>query len=548
MAKTELPATAPARARIGLPVIPDGSRRHPLLLALPPSSDGQGATCNNGCEPCLSRAVGGAPPASVVGQHVVLRDREATLRPELPRHVQELRRQGAASVALLTNGRLLLYPRVARALVTAGVSQFIVKLFGLEAASHDAHTRVPGSFEQALRGVEGARRLGAEVVVSFPLLPEGTGSERAAQRAAQAALARQLTEREPVELPEPEVLAHGGEYRYDLVALRERARVGRWQHSYFPMIHVNTGPACNIRCVYCNVHGGDDQRLFDEPYVQQMVDRALAWCRTELPGQRHTLDFIGGEPTLHPALPRLIGYAKAAGFPSVLICSNGVLLSKVRYLDELVASGLSGVRYSLHDHRAEVAGELSGMAAVGKRYPEVAELLLRRRDLEPHFYHLLLPQNVGALADFMQWLGERNHTGRRLEVMLGMPSARGRMQSTLELYPPLAELRERVEHAIEVGQRYDMDVVMHHAPACVVPRDTTRAVCLHVSAGQVDALTGERHAFNTEGDAQYGEACQRCAAKTRGCYGLPRAYFELDREAAEAWLQPVELPEYLLES
>lgn len=542
MARTELPATAPARARVGLPIVPDGSRRHPHLLRLPPAADGSEPACNNGCEPCLTRAVDDVPDA-VFGQHVVLRDREPTLRGDLAQVIFDLRRRGAASVALLTNGRMLVYARVARVLVDAGVDRFVVKLFGLDAGAHDAHTRVPGSFEQALRGIATVRELGGQALVTFPVLLAGTREECEATQARRVTLARELTGRDPVEMPEPEVLAHGGEYRYDLVLLKPETSGTRWQGAYFPMVHVNTGPACNIRCVYCNVHGGDDQRLFDRDYVQQMIDAAFAWCQRELPGLRPTLDFIGGEPTLHPDLPALVAYARKIGFPSVLICSNGVLLKKAGFLDKLAAAGLSGVRYSLHDHRAEMAGRLADIPGVGSRYPEVARLLLSRRDLVPHIFRLLLPQTLDALDEYMRWVGEHNHTGKRLQITLGMPSARGRMQSTRELYPPLSELRERVRSAIRIGESFGLDVIVHHAPACVHPEDTTRAMCLHVEALQVDALLGERRAFNTEGDAEYGAACDRCPARSAGCYGLPRAYFELDREGAEAWLTPVSLPE-----
>lgn len=538
MAKTETAASGPARGRVGLPILRDGSREQPLLLALP-EGDGRAGQCNNGCDPCVSARVPGPESAfdvPVRGLHVVLRDRELTLRGDLAKHVAELSRRGARSISLLTNGRALLYPERARRLVSAGVHRFVIKLFGRDAASHDRHTRVPGSFDQAMAGVAQARALDRRAVITFPTLLEG---DAAAERAARIAFAREHTGWDPVELPEPQVTAYGGEYRYDLVLLRQGVADPRWQQSFLPMIHVNTGPACNARCVYCNVHGGDDQRLFDESYVDQVLSRTYEWARASLGDARPTLDFIGGEPTLHPGLPRLVARARAIGFASVLICTNGALLLRPGYLDQLAAAGLTGVRFSFHDHRRDVAAALADAGGVGNKYLEVAELLLSRTDLRPHFYRILLRQNLEALPDYVRWIGEHNRTGKRLEVMLGMPSQRGRMQAAQDLYPSLERLRPVVAEAIEVGRRFDLDVLVHHAPACLVPDDPSRAMCLHVEALQVEALSNEQRGFNTEGDTRHAEACASCPARDAGCYGLPEAYFTLDAAAAERWATPI---------
>jgi hypothetical protein len=61
MARREAPVTAPARARVGLPVVADGSRRHPLLVGV----DGSPGACNNGCQPCVTRPIRStSPPTS----------------------------------------------------------------------------------------------------------------------------------------------------------------------------------------------------------------------------------------------------------------------------------------------------------------------------------------------------------------------------------------------------------------------------------------------------------------------------------------------------
>lgn len=527
---------ASARDRVGLPIVPDGSRRHPLLLRLPGDEEGG---CNNGCRVCVTRPVEldtSAFDADVAGRHVVIRHREATLRRDLPARVAELRRRGAASITLVTNGRMLVYDKLARALARAGVERIIVKLFGTTAAVHDAHTRADSSFAQALAGIAVVRSTdGLEALVAYG------GACGDAERA----LAVELTGKEPVQLPEPEVESHPNEYRYDLVVLRDGIEFlhPHWTGSFFPMVHINTGPICNIRCVYCNVHGGTDQRLYNLEYIEALIDDAVDRV---LVGRGHlgvpTVDFIGGEPTMHPELPAMIAMARARGFERVFICTNGMRLLRPGYLDELIDAGLSGVRYSFHDHRPEVANALADVPGLGDKYVEVAKVLLSRPELHTHLFRIMLANTIDALDDYVRWLAEHNRTGRPVDLAFGMPSMRGRLHDNPHIYPPLDALRPAVERAMALATTLGIEPMIHHAPACLYRGDSLRAACTHVTTMQVDAMTGDESVMNFEGDAVHAEACQRCPARTEGCAGLPRAYFDADPEAAAAWVTPVEFP------
>jgi len=146
-----------------------------------------GHACNNGCRGCIwSRRLDLLPvaqippPEDVRGRGVRLAGREPTLRPDLVEIVRALRSAGATGVEIETNGRMLGVPKFVRSLCDAGVTRLAIKLFGRDEATWDAHTRVPGSYAQTVRGISVMRRLAPRVDVVAVLVPRrdtGAGLE-----------------------------------------------------------------------------------------------------------------------------------------------------------------------------------------------------------------------------------------------------------------------------------------------------------------------------------------------------------------------------------
>lgn len=117
-------------------------------------------------------------------------------------------------------------------------------------------------------------------------------------------------------------------------------------------VKIVTGLKCNIRCVFCYYR--DNLKTPNRPYDQIQRDLRYAW--------RHGIrqvDFSGGEPTIHPDLPRLIAAAKAIGFNTVGIISNGVRLSDRSYLLTLRNAGLDEILFSVHGSHEAVHEQIT---------------------------------------------------------------------------------------------------------------------------------------------------------------------------------------------
>jgi MoaA/NifB/PqqE/SkfB family radical SAM enzyme len=83
---------------------------------------------------------------------------EVTLRPDLPALARRARGHGFERVRIQTHGGRLADPAYCRELVDAGINEYFVSVTAADAASHDAITGVPGSFERTLLGLENLDR------------------------------------------------------------------------------------------------------------------------------------------------------------------------------------------------------------------------------------------------------------------------------------------------------------------------------------------------------------------------------------------------------
>jgi MoaA/NifB/PqqE/SkfB family radical SAM enzyme len=92
---------------------------------------------------------------------------EVTLESRLPEFLRYARDSGSFEhLRLQTNGRRMADPAFARALAGDGLDEFFVSLHGADAAVQDAISQRPGSFDEAVRGLENLRALGVRVITN----------------------------------------------------------------------------------------------------------------------------------------------------------------------------------------------------------------------------------------------------------------------------------------------------------------------------------------------------------------------------------------------
>lgn len=117
-------------------------------------------------------------------------------------------------------------------------------------------------------------------------------------------------------------------------------------------VKIVTGLKCNIGCIFCYYRDSleSGNRGFDR------IRKDLLYARNH---GILEVDFSGGEPTIHPDLPRLISEAKRIGIERVCIITNGWRLADRGYLKALKEAGLDEILFSLHGSSQRIHDRLT---------------------------------------------------------------------------------------------------------------------------------------------------------------------------------------------
>lgn len=152
---------------------------------------------------------------------------------------------------------------------------------------------------------------------------------------------------------------------------------------------------CNQKCVFCS--NPANGRTIDWKDAEALVDSFALQGATGI-------ILTGGEPTLFPELDRLIAYARSKGLPPRLI-TNGQKTARPGYLKSLKDAGLEHLHVSLHSHKAEVQGALTGnpqsLSNIRQTLEQAGKL-----GLTADINTVINKANAGHLSGIVRWVVE----------------------------------------------------------------------------------------------------------------------------------------------
>jgi pyruvate formate lyase activating enzyme len=194
---------------------------------------------------------------------------------------------------------------------------------------------------------------------------------------------------------------------------------------------------CNFRCPYCHNPELVDPAAYAEPIPEGWV---LDFLRDRT-GRLRGVVVTGGEPTLHPDLPRFLSAVKDLGFDTKLD-TNG---SNPDLLESIIAGHL--VDYVAMDIKAPLDAyrRVAGVDAVPKDIERSIRLVigsgLSHEFRATYEESLLSPNDLGEIG--------RLARGSRLLVLQGFRPTKALDRSMLARQTPDSACLDRARHAME---------------------------------------------------------------------------------------------------
>ena len=140
--------------------------------------------------------------------------------------------------------------------------------------------------------------------------------------------------------------------------IKEAAKKFGWPRARMKVCELTLNYACNARCIFCYSSPDLEQwKGKDDLRARRAADYLLLSYKS---GSR-MVQFIGGEPTIYPELPKLLRLAKKIGYPAIQVISNGINLGDPAYAAELAACGMNTASISLHGDNASTHDAITGV-------------------------------------------------------------------------------------------------------------------------------------------------------------------------------------------
>ncbi len=287
---------------------------------------------------------------------------------------------------------------------------------------------------------------------------------------------------------------------------------------------------CNHLCGFCSnpttpyTHDFDSMRVLVDDFVARGY---------------YGIILTGGEPTLHPELPRIAGYANDQGL-HVRLITNGSRLSQPDFAEALADAGVRLVHVSIYSVRREVEAALRGTEdTLPKAYAAIDNAA--RFGIEVNINSVINKYNADHLHENVRVLVEQ-HPHIHHFVWNNLDPSMGRAEVNQAMFTPeLAEFELSLHRAMKFLHRSGRTFRVEKVPLCYMTdfawASTETRKIVKGEERIVHFLDDKQTVRQTEWGHIYTEACDVCTLRSI-CGGL----FDRGQGYDPAELHPVFVP------
>ncbi|MFT3769670.1 MAG: radical SAM protein [Minicystis sp.] len=229
----------------------------------------------------------------------------------------------------------------------------------------------------------------------------------------------------------------------------------------------------------------------------------------------------GGEPSLHPELPRIARYAKDQGL-HVRMITNGWRLADEDFAREMADAGLGLVHVSVYSVRPDIESRLRGLPdTLPKAFAAVANA--NKYGIEVNINCVINRLNADHLDENIRyWID--NHPYIRHFVWNNLDPSMGRAEVNQDQYTPrLADFEVSLNRALRLLHASGRTFRVEKVPLCYMTEfawaSTETRKIVKGEERIVHFLDAKQTVRQTNWEHIYADACESCSLRTI-CGGL----------------------------
>jgi MoaA/NifB/PqqE/SkfB family radical SAM enzyme len=269
---------------------------------------------------------------------------------------------------------------------------------------------------------------------------------------------------------------------------------------------------CNHFCGFCSNPSTPYEHTFDS--MTLLVDDLVS---------RNYFGVVltGGEPTLHPELPRIARYAKDRGL-HVRMITNGWRLAEPDFARELAEAGLSMVHVSIYSVRPEIEERLRGTAATLERAFKAIDNAARF-GIDVNVNCVINKLNSDHLDENVRVLTDRCPSIRHF-VWNNLDPSMGRAEVNQDQFVPrLADFELSLHRALRFLQKTGRTFRVERVPLCYMTdfawASTETRKIVKGEERVVHFLDDKQTVRQTDWEHVYTASCAQCSLRDI-CGGL----------------------------
>jgi MoaA/NifB/PqqE/SkfB family radical SAM enzyme len=212
------------------------------------------------------------------------------------------------------------------------------------------------------------------------------------------------------------------------------------------------------------------QKFIDSGKLEMQIAQAL-WRGNDY------IDFSGGEPTIHPDMPRLVKYCRSINMRCCIITNA---LCGVKTLDKLIDAGINDFLVSIHG-TADTHNNIVGMADARDRQNRFLDRL-HERGVSFRFNCVLNKGNEDELGEIVDYMLERRPRIVNFINMNPHGDWAGDMAGTRSVIADLRKIEPLLTSSVARLEAAGIGVNLRYYPMCRIGEAARKCVCndLHV--------------------------------------------------------------------